>query len=196
MVQRNYASEYSRNLMEMQQTAGGVPVLDLTNWQASQSGNSQIRSLPRVLPTPLPVGACHSVAVKTTVDGKVAKCPIFVESSIVTCNGESNPGGVPAGEGGTPPMIPATCPIDALTACPADGVISTTTWVNMIAMFTMGAPQNNVEVTFKYVEDGVPNYETVTVNVAAGLNHVYAFSTNKQYDADTTLVLYGAEILA
>lgn len=161
-----------------QQTLGEVPLLDLTNWQSPRyiSGDSQIGSLIQIT---TPQGACHSIDVRNTVDSTSSKCPIGVVSSIVIC----------------PSTDVTTCPADATVACPTGSTISTTTYINMIATFTMGAAQNNVVVTFKYVENGIPKQEQVTVNVTSGLNHVYAFATNQSYPADTSLVLYGAEVL-
>ncbi len=130
----------------------------------------QIRSLS---------GSCHKIEVKTTVDDTTSKCPIEVASSIVFCTG---------------PTI-GDCPTDTSEPCPVSGTVSTTQYMNMIAVFTMGDAQNDVEVTFKYVLNDTPTHTTVIVNVTAGLNYVYAFATNQQYPADTTLVLYGAEVL-
>jgi hypothetical protein len=180
MVQGNYASEYAQNLMRKQQTMGGVPILDLTNWQAPKyiSGDSGIRSLP----ISAPHGACHAIEVKTTVDDQVSKCPIYVKSSIVKCTGQALD----------------TCPSNADGLCPApDGTVSTTDYINFIAVFTMGAAQDGIEVTFKYVEDGVPKHITKLVDASGpGPVMVYAFDLNIQFDADTVLVLYGAEVLA
>lgn len=181
MTQENYLSEDTQNLIRRaQQTMGAVPILDLTNWQSPRyiSADSNIRSLPESTPH----GACHSIEVKTTIDGHVSKCPIYVESSIIRCTG---------------PAI-ATCPSNAQEACPVpDGTVSTTDYINMIAVFNMGAAQDDVEVTFKYVENGIPKHITKLVDVAgAGQVIVYAFDTNQQFSADTTLVLYGAEVLA
>jgi hypothetical protein len=175
MTQGNYISEYTQDLMRRQQVAGGVPVLDLTNWQAPRymSGDSQMRSLPP------PVVPCHMIEVKTTVDGQTDKCPILVDSSIIICTTD----------------VIGSCPVTE-TNCPTGGTIATTQYVNFIATFTMGANQNGVKIIFKYVKNGTPMQETVTVNVVAGDNYVYAFAANQLYPADTILVLYGAEVLA
>ena len=109
-----------------------------------------------------------------------SKCPILVDSSIVMCTG---------------PAI-GNCPVNTTAACPVDGTVSTTQYMNMIAVFTMGAAQNGVEVTFKYVYNGTPGQTTVTINAVSGSNYVYAFATNQLYPAGATLVLYGAEVLA
>lgn len=173
MVQGNYSSDTQDLIRKAQQTMGNVPVLDLTNWQSPRymSNDSQIKSL---------AGSCHSIVVKTTVDGNTDKCPILVSSSIVFCTG---------------PTL-ATCPTVTTGTCPTGGVVSTSQYVNMIAVFTMGASQNGVVVTFKYLVDDVPTQTSVTVNVVLGSNYVYAFLPNNvQYPAGTSLVLYGAEVL-
>lgn len=174
MTQGNYIQESTQDLIRRaQQTTIGVPTLDLTDWNSPKyiSGNSRIRSL---------AGSCHKIEVKTTVDGETSKCPIEVASSIVFCTG---------------PTI-GTCPTDTAAACPTGGTISTTQYVNFIAVFTMGAAQTGVEVTFKYLLNDTPTKVTKTVDVTAGSNIVYAFDPNEQYDADTTIALYGAEVLA
>jgi hypothetical protein len=61
----------------------------------------------------------------------------------------------------------------------------------------MGAAQTGIEVTFKYVENGIPKFITKLVNsVGTGPITVYAFDNNMPFAADTILVLYGAEVLA
>jgi hypothetical protein len=178
MAQGNYPEDTQNLIRRAQQTIGGTPILDLTNWQSPRyiSGDSRTVSLTDI---PTPQGACHSIDVKTTVNGTSSKCPIGVETSIIICTG---------------PAL-GTCPTVTTVACPSGGTIGPSTYVNMIASFTMGDAQNNVVVTFKYVLNGVPKQEQLTVNVVAGPNYVYAFATNQQYPADTSLVLYGAEIL-
>ncbi len=173
MTQGNYIESTQDLIRRSQQAMGETPVLDLTNWQQPRymSSNSQIKSLS---------GSCHQIEVKTTVDGETSKCPIGVASSIVMCTG---------------PTI-GTCPTDTSADCPISGTVSTTQYMNMIAVFTMGADQTGVEVTFKYVLNGTPTSTTIIVDVVAGSNYVYAFPTNQVYPADTTLVLYGAEVLA
>ncbi len=173
MTQGNYIENTQDLIRRSQQAMGDTPVIDLTNWQSPRymSGSSQIKSL---------AGSCHMVEIKTTVDGETSKCPILVASSIVMCTGPD----------------PGTCPTDTSAACPVDGTVSTTQYMNMIAVFTMGADQNNVDVIFKYVLNGTPTQTTVTTNVVSGSNYVYAFATNQVYPADTILVLYGAEVLA
>lgn len=161
-----------------QQNLGGVPVIDLTNWQSPKymPGSSQTRSLTS--PATL-LNACHSIEIKTTVDGVTDKCPILVESSIITCS--------------TADIL--SCPADVAAQCPANGTVGTGTYINMLAVFDMGAIQASVKVTFKYVVNGVPTQTTRIVPVTAGLNHVYAFTANTLYAADTIIVLYGAEVL-
>ena len=176
MTQGNYVSEDTNNLIRRaQQTLGGVPVLDLTNWQAptySLDGTVQIRSL---------AGSCHRVIVKNSVNGNTSTCPIPVDSSIVICTG---------------PTL-GTCASDPVPiTCPANNTISTTQYVNMVAKFTMGAAQNGVKVTFKYLYNDVPTSTVVTINATVGDNVVYAFTTNQLYNPDDTLVLYGAEVLS
>lgn len=179
MTQENYQEDTQNLIRRVQQTMGGTPILDLTNWQSPRyiSGDYQTRSLTN--PPTLP-NACHSIEVKTTVDGQTDKCPILVESSIVICT----------------TAVPGTCPVDALVACPAGNTISTTTYVNMLAVFSMGAAQPGISIIFKYLVNGVPTQTTVIWNATLGLNHVYAFANNQIYPADTSLVLYGAEVLA
>jgi hypothetical protein len=162
-----------------QQNLGDTKVLDLTNWQSPKyiSDNQGISSLDPAIPA----GACHFIEVKTTVNGNVSKCPIYVESSIIRCVSADT----------------AACTSTTATPCPNGGTVSTTDFINMIATFTIGAPQNNIEVTFKYVENGTPKFITKLVNaVGAGPITVYAYDTNQQFNADSILVLYGAEVLA
>lgn len=176
MAQGNYPEDTQNLIRRAQQTMGGVPILDLTNWQSPRyiSGDSNIGS-----DIPVPGAGCHSVEVKTKVDGTASKCPVAVASSIVMCTGDT----------------PGTCGSSAIP-CPVDGTVSTTQYMNMVATFTMEAGSANTEVTFKYVLNGVPKQEKVILNTSTGLNTVYAFATNSVYPTDTVLVLYGAEVLA
>ena len=177
MAQGNYPED-TQNLIRRAQQMGAVPTLDLTNWQSPRyiSGDYQTKSLTNPITLS---NACHSIEIKTTVDGVTDKCPIFVESSIVVC---------------TTAAI-ASCPADAGVLCPTNGTVGTDKFINMLAVFNMGDVQASVKVTFKYVVNGVPTQTTVTGGVAQGLNHVYAFTTNQSYGADTIIVLYGAEVL-
>lgn len=179
MSQGNYIENTQDLIRRSQQTMGETPVLDLTNWQSprymSRNTNqinqiNQIRSLS---------GSCHMVEIRNTVDGTRSRCPILVDSSIVMC---------------TSPTI-GDCPTGTADPCPLDGLVDTTQYMNMLAVFTMGDAQSSVDVIFKYVLNGTPTTTTITTNVAAGLNHVYAFATNQLYPVGTTLVLYGAEVL-
>ena len=181
MTQGNYPEDTQNLVRRAQQTMGGTPILDLTDWQSPRyiSGDYQTNSLTDIT---TPQGACHSIEVKTTVDGTASKCPIGVLSSIIICTGPT-----------------AGCPTDTTVACPSGGTISTSTYVNMIATFTLADPQI-VVVTFKYVLNGSPKQEQLSVNVtapmiSAGPIKVYAFATNQLYSSDTSLVLYGAEVL-
>jgi hypothetical protein len=178
MAQGNYPEDTQNLIRRAQQTMGGVPILDLTNWQSPRyiSEDYQTKSLTDI---PTPQGACHNIEVKTTVNGTASKCPIGVVSSIVIC---------------TSPNI-ADCPNNTNVACPNGGTITTTQYVNMVATFTLADAQNNVPVTFKYVLNGSPKQEQVLITGSVGLNVVYAFPTNQLYPSDTSLVLYGAEVL-
>jgi hypothetical protein len=178
MVQGNYSSEYTQNLMRTQQTMVGTPILDLTNWNAPRyiSGDSNIGSLTNI---PVPSAGCHSVEVKTKVDGQLGKCPIAVASSIVMCT----------------TSVPTDCGSSAIP-CPTDGIVSAIQYMNMVATFDMEAASAATEITFKYVLNGVPKQEKVIVATTLGINTVYAFAANNQYPTDTILVLYGAEVLA
>ena len=173
MTQENYIQDNTQDLIRRaQQTLEGVPVLDLTNWESPKymSGGS-IKSLS---------GSCHKIEVKTTVDNIKSKCPIYVDASIIKCSG--------SGIG--------SCATDTSDPCPSGGVVSTSDYINMIAVFTMGDAQNGVQVTFKYVLNETPTATTVVINATAGINYVYAFpGGNVLYPADTSLVLYGAEVL-
>jgi hypothetical protein len=178
MTQGNHPEDTQNLLRRAQQTMGGIPTLDLTNWQSPRyiPGDYQTKSLTDI---PTPQGACHNIEVKTTVNGTASKCPIGVLSSIVICTGPT------LGE----------CPTDTTVACPSGGTISTQQYVNMIATFLLADAQANVPVTFKYVLNGVPKQEQVLIAGLAGPNVVYAFPANQLYPSDTSLVLYGAEVL-
>lgn len=113
-------------------------------------------------------GSCHSIKVKNVVT--------VTDSSIVKCTGT---------ETGTCGAIPATCDLlDPTTP---------NLYYNFVATVNALVTQPSVDITFKYVLDGVPMTEIVSTGLIAGSNTIYAFATNQQYVSGTELVLYGAE---
>lgn len=113
-------------------------------------------------------GSCHSIKVKNIIT--------VLDSSIVTCTGTGT---------GTCVVIPTSC-----------GDLGDTTpdlYYNFVATVTALVAQDPVEITFKYVKDGLPLTEIVNAPLAIGSNAVYAFATNQTFPSDTELVLYGAE---
>lgn len=113
-------------------------------------------------------GSCHSIKVKNVVT--------VTDASIVSCTDNTT---------GSCGAIPGNC-----------GDLGATTpdlYYNFVATVTALVAQNGVEITFKYVENGTPATQIVTVNLGVGSNTVYAFATNQQYSSGTELVLYGAE---
>ena len=114
-------------------------------------------------------GSCHSIKVKNviTVD----------DSSIVKCTGTD-----PAMDCET---IPANC-----------GAIAPTTpdlYYNFVAEVTALVAQTGVEITFKYVIDGIPGEVAVLADIGTTATTVYAYATNQTYTSGTEVVLYGAE---
>lgn len=114
-------------------------------------------------------GSCHSIKVKNVIS--------VTDSSIVKCTTD-----VPADCG----IVPADC-----------GAIGTTTlndYYNFVATVNAMVAQNGVQIVFKYVVNGTPMTQSVTTNLSAGNNDIYAFTTNLHYTSDTELVLYGADV--
>lgn len=111
--------------------------------------------------------SCNRIEVKNVIT--------VTDSSIVTCTGS---GTVTCG------AIPGTCPS-----------INPTTYVNMVVIVNALVVQNGVTIRFEYLLNDAPMVADIVVNLTAGSNTVYAFITNQQYSADTTLALYGARVL-
>ncbi len=114
-------------------------------------------------------GSCHSIKVKNIIS--------VVDSSIVTCTDATtaNCVAIPAGCGDIEPTTPDL-------------------YYNMVATVSAAAAQTGVEITFKYVLDGVPTTAIVLADLDGVANNtVYAFATNALYPSGTELVLYGAE---
>jgi len=161
-----YRSESTESLIRRaEQILGGVPILDLTNPQ---------------YPTYIPAGghtwaqirslgsSCYSIKIKNVVS--------VTDSSIVVCTDTPT---------GTCGAIPGTC-----------GGLGATTpdkYYNFVATVSALVAQIGVQITFKYVQNGLPSTQVVTTNLSAGSNTVYAFTTNQTYTPGTELVLYGAE---
>ena len=172
MTQGNYVSDNTDNLIRRaQQTMDSVPVLDLRNWQEPRymSGDVQIRSL---------AGPCHRIVIRNTVNGITSNCPIPIDASLIICTG-------------TDPLTQCA----AVTDCPIGNTVDSTKYINMIATFTAGSIQPNVTVTFKYLLNDLPTQAVVTIATVVGTNTVYAFAVNQSYHADTTISLYGAEVM-
>ncbi len=165
MTQGNYISEDTMSLVRRaEKILGNMPVLDLTNWTNPMYLPMGTTQIRSLNPS------CHSIIVKNTIT--------VTESSIVMCS-----------SGGLPDMV--KCPIPS--SCPT-GPLSPVDYVNMVATIDALAAQTGVEITFKYILDGVPTNTTITVDLSAGTNTVYAFDPSIQYPSGTTLVLYGAEV--
>jgi hypothetical protein len=105
MTQGNFVSEDTYSLIRRaQQTLGGVPVLDLTNWQnPTYMSNAQIRSLPP--------GSCHSITVKNVIT--------ITDTSIVTCSVAATPA--------TNCLIPANCSVGPLSPSDFINMVATVT---------------------------------------------------------------------
>lgn len=111
--------------------------------------------------------ACNRIEVKNVIN--------IIDAGIVTCTG---PATITCG------AIPGTCPS-----------VDPTTYVNMVAMVDALVAQNGVTIRFEYLLNDVPTTTDIIVNLTAGSNTVYAFTTNQQYTAGTTLALFGARVV-
>lgn len=162
-----YRSENTQDLIRRaEQVLGGVPVLDLTNPQfpTYTPAGGQISGQMRSLNP----ASCHSIRIRNVIT--------VTESSIVVCTGTTTD---------TCGAIPA--------ACTDLGVTTPDKYYNFVSTVSALVAQTGVEITFKYVQNGLPLTQVVTVNLSAGSNTVYAFTTNQTYTPGTELVLYGAE---
>lgn len=155
----------------MYRNIGQIPILDLTNPQYPIYNDGRIDGRIKSLAG----GSCHSIVVKNIIT--------LVDSSIVTCTGPTQAScNVTINPDGTIP-----------TACPAG--ITPGDYINMVATFNVAYPQTGVLVTFKYIENDVPIAASVIMDMAIGINVVYAFGTNVQLPSGTALALYGAEVI-
>lgn len=111
--------------------------------------------------------SCKRIEIKNTIT--------VTDSSIIVCTGSTV---------GTCPGIPPSCPVG----------VSPNDYVNMVATVTALVAQTGVKVAFEYLLNDVPTTTEVTVDLVAGSNTVYAFTTNVQYSADTTLSLFGVRV--
>jgi len=112
--------------------------------------------------------SCHSIKIKNVIN--------VIDTSIVVCTDATT---------GTCGAIPGTC-----------GDLGATTpdkYYNFVATVNALVAQTGVQITFKYVQNGLPTTQVVTTNLSAGSNTVYAFATNQTYTPGTELALYGAE---
>ena len=77
--------------------------------------------------------------------------------------------------------------------CPTEP-LSPSNYVNIVAIVTALVAQNDIDITFKYVLNDTPINKTITANLTAGTNTIYAFDPSVTYPPDTTLVLHSVEI--
>ena len=113
-------------------------------------------------------GSCHSIKVKNVVTVN--------DSSIVKCASAT---------AGDCSAIPTDC-----------DVLNPTTpnlYYNFVADVSALVAQTDVEITFKYVQNGIPGEAIVLADIGTTSTMVYAYATNQQYASGTELVLYGAE---
>lgn len=113
--------------------------------------------------------SCHSITIRNIIT--------VTDTSIVSCTGLAltTCGGIP-------------------TDCSGLGDTTPDLYYNFVATVNAHVAQTGVDITFKYVENGIPKTKIATVSLAAGTNTVYAFATNQTYPPDTELVLYGADV--
>jgi len=111
--------------------------------------------------------SCNRIEVKNIIT--------VTNASIVKCT---------APETVTCESIPTTCS----TIAPGD-------YINIVAIVSALADQTDVTIRFEYIENDVPSYTDVTVDLSTGNNTIYAWTPNHQPSAGYTLVLYGARIL-
>lgn len=140
-------------------------------------GNTPVLDLTNPqYPTYMPVGgqirslspSCNHIEVRNTIT--------VTDSSIVRCTAPAT---------ATCESIPATCSAIA----PGDHI-------NMVATVNALVAQNGVTIRFEYLENDVPAFTDVTVNLSAGNNTVYAWSPNHVATVGYTLSLYGARVIS
>ena len=165
MTQGSYVSEDTNNLIRRaQQTLGGVPVLDLTNWQTPTylpAGTTQIRSLNP---------SCHSITVKnviTVTDSSINICATMGPPTIGDC------------------PVPASCPVSITPLQYVNMYASVNALVAQIGVeITFQYVLNDLPTATPRIVDLLAGTNTVWAFP----------DTNVKYAPDTTLVLYGAEV--
>ena len=83
------------------------------------------------------------------------------------------------------PTIPITCPT---TINPLD-------YINLVATIN-STIRKTVTVRFTYTLGNTTYNDNVTVNLSIGTNTVYAWSTNRRYDVNTTITLIDVSIIS
>ncbi len=84
-----------------------------------------------------------------------------------------------------------SCPITPLT-CPTS--INPLDYINLIAIIN-STLQTTVTIRFTYTLNDIIHYDNTTVNLSTGNNIVYAWSTNRRYDVNTTITLIDVSLI-
>jgi PEGA domain len=91
------------------------------------------------------------------------------------------------------------CTTTSISSCPTTPVICPTTinpldYINFIAKIS-STTQKTVTVRFTYTLDDITYNNNVVKNLQIGNNIVYAWSTNRRYDVDTTVTLINVSLV-
>lgn len=85
-----------------------------------------------------------------------------------------------------------SCPITPIT-CPA--TINPLDYINLVATIN-STIQKTVTVKFTYTLGNTTYYDSITTNLSIGTNVIYAWSTNRRYDVNTTVTLIDVSIIS
>jgi hypothetical protein len=86
----------------------------------------------------------------------------------------------------------ASCPTTPIV-CPA--TINPLDYINLVVT-TSSTTQKTVTIRFTYTLGSTTYYDNVTKNLSIGTNIVYAWSTNRRYDANTIVTLIDVSIIS
>ena len=91
------------------------------------------------------------------------------------------------------------CTTTGIASCPTTPIICPATinpldYINLIASIN-STTQKTVTLRFTYTLGNTTYYDNVTANLSKGTNTVYAWSTNRRYDVNTTVTLVDVSII-
>lgn len=179
MTQGKYISESAQELIRRsEQILGNVSILDLTDQTFPQYLNGDDDDNDDSHNDHSPgygsISSCNRIVLKNVIT--------VTDSSIIICTGTA---------------ISTCSPQDT---CPTGGIVAPNKYINMVATVNLnGVTQTGVVIQFNYLINDIPitdpSLTRATANLVPGDNIVYLFPTNRSYDPDTSITLYGASIV-